>query len=359
MDIKDLVRRSPAWASGADDMHGIVLSCRVRLARNLAAYPFALKASEEDRATVIDRVLEAAKGSRGLEQATYVQMDALDEDERRLLVERRLASPALADGRGRRGVLFDEDETLSIMINEEDHLRLQVILPGLNAAQAWGRIDALDDALGSALEYAYSDHWGFHTSCPTNAGTGLRASVLMHLPALVLAEDMERVMRGLSQMSFAVRGLYGEGTNALGNLFQISNQATLGRAEEEIVDELLQLTRRLVEYERDAQETLLNEARSQINDKVWRAFGLLSHARILSSQEFMNLLSAVRLGLSLELLDGLPAGFLNRLMLLTQPAHLQTGAGRLLKAEDRDVCRAELVRRLWTHQAPSGGTEAP
>ncbi|MCA9642326.1 MAG: hypothetical protein KC492_16605, partial [Myxococcales bacterium] len=269
MNIKELVHQAPAWSSGEDDMRGIVLSSRVRLARNLSGCPFALKASEQDRGAVTDQVLEAARNCPALGQVMYLSVDALDEEDRRLLVERRLISPALADGKGRRGVLFDGEETLSVMVNEEDHLRIQAILPGLNAARAWTRVNAVDDELGKLLEYAYSARWGFHTSCPTNVGTGLRVSVLMHLPALVLAEDMERVVRGLGQMSFAVRGLYGEGTNSSGNLFQVSNQATLGRAEDEIVDDLLKIVRKLVEYEKEAQETLVAEARPQVTDKIW------------------------------------------------------------------------------------------
>lgn len=354
MEMKELLHRTPAWASGEDDEGGVVLSCRVRLARTLDGVRFENKASEEDRETIIAQVLQAAKESEPLGKSSYFPMNALDDDERRLLVERHLVSPALANGEGTRGVLFDEEEVLSVMINEEDHLRLQAILPGLNIESAWQKVDALDDEFAGSLDYACSDRWGFHTSCPTNAGTGLRASVLMHLPALVLAEDMDRVVRGLGQMSFAVRGVYGEGTNALGNLFQISNQATMGRGEAEIVADLQRLARQLVGYEREAQQTLLSEARHQVRDKVWRAYGLLSHSHILSSQEFMNLLSAVRLGLSLGLIDRVPAAFLNRLMILTQPAHLQAGAGRLLKAGDRDVCRAELVRRLLAREG--GGT---
>jgi len=231
------------------------------------------------------------------------------------------------------------------MINEEDHLRLQAILPGLQVKEAWSRVSALDDELGTGLSYAHSAKWGYLTACPTNTGTGLRASVLIHLPALVLTEHMERVLRGLTQMSFTVRGFYGEGTNAVGNLFQISNQTTLGRTEEEIVDGLIRVTRLLIEYERDAQEVLLTDAASQVEDKVWRAFGLLSYARVLSSQEFMNLLSAVRLGCSLALIKDIPSSFMNQLMISTQPSHLQAEAGQELNPEGRDVRRAALVRQ--------------
>jgi protein arginine kinase len=321
-----------------------VVSCRARLARNLSARPFAVRATEADQEYVIGQVLAVAQHTRRLRRATFYQMNALEGYERRLLVERHLVSPALAEGTGPRGVLFSRDEALSVMLNEEDHLRLQAILPGLKAEEAWAQVDALDDELGAGLEYARSEQWGYLTACPTNTGTGLRVSVLVHLPGLVLTEEMERVVRGLAQMSFAVRGFYGEGSNAVGNLFQISNQVTLGRGENELVSALTRLTRELVEHERDAQETLLAQARSQVEDKVWRAHGILANARVLSSQEFMNLLSAVRLGYSLGLSRQVPSSAMNHLMLLTQPSHLQAESGQPLEPEERDVRRAELVR---------------
>ena len=359
MDLRLLIRNLPHWLSGAADAEGMVVSCRARLARNLSTRPFMPKASEEDQAQVIAQVLEAAQRSPQLRSATFFQMNTLDGVASRLLVERRLISPALAEGKGQRGVLFNPDESLSIMINEEDHLRIQAILPGMKLAEAWSQANALDDELGAGLEYAHAQRWGYLTACPTNTGTGLRLSVLIHLPALVLAEDMERVMRALAQITFTVRGFYGEGTNALGNLFQISNQTTLGHSEEEIVASLTRLISQLVEYERDAQETLLMEARSQIEDKIWRAYGILSHARILTSQEFMNMLSALRLGYTLGLIKGVPASFMNHLMILTQPSHLQAGAGRALGPEERDVRRAELVRqRLAELEAARGAGAA-
>jgi protein arginine kinase len=355
MDVAKLVHNAPFWLNGMEDAQGILVSCRVRLARNLVDRPFVAKATTTDQEHIVGQVQEAAQRSRALSQGHFCRMDILEKNERWLLVERRLASPALAEGKTRCGVLFEKDETLSVMINEEDHLRLQAILPGLNARQAWERVNALDDQLGGALEYAHSEKWGYLTACPTNTGTGLRVSVLMHLPALVLAEDMERIMRGLTQMAFTVRGMYGEGTNALGNLFQVSNQTTLGRSEEEIVEELVQLTRLLIEYERDAQETLLNEARSQVEDKIGRAFGILSHARVLSSQEFMNLLSAVRLGYSLSLIENVSPGFMNQLMIITQPSHLQALSGKVLEAEERDLQRADLVRQRIAEECSQSG----
>ena len=344
MNLKELALNSAHWLSGVDDEDGIVLSCRTRLARNLGSVPFAQRNSEEQQEGVIDRVLTAAQSGGQMRQAMFFKMNALQNNERRLLVERHLVSPALADSKGPRGVLFNRDEMLSVMINEEDHLRLQAILPGLRATEAWKQIDALDDELGSGLDYAHSHTLGFLTACPTNTGTGLRVSVLIHLPALVLTDDMERVMRGLAHMSFTVRGVYGEGTNAAGNLFQISNQTTLGSSEAEIVESLTQVTRELIGCERNAQETLLGNARSQIEDKVWRAYGILSHARVLSSQEFMNLLSALRLGRTLSIIENVSYRFMNHLMIETQPSHLQTHAGESLKPEDRDIVRAQMVR---------------
>ena len=347
MSLEGLITTPPSWMSGEDDADGIVISCRVRLARNLARYPFSPRMSEDDQRKVIDEVLAAAKDSRRMTTASYFSMNALDANERRVLVERHLISPSLAEDKGERGILFNQDESLSVMINEEDHLRLQAIYPGTQAQQTWAAIAALDEEITGAVDCAHDKQLGFLTACPTNTGTGLRASILIHLPALVLTEDMERVLQGLNQLSFAVRGVYGEGSNASGNLFQVSNQATLGSTEEKIVEGLLRITSQLVDYEKDAQQSLLREARSQVEDKVWRAYGLLAHARVLSSQEFMNLLSAVRLGLTMGILK-VPAAFINHLMIATQPAHMQAEAGGSLDPEERDLRRAQLVRQKLT-----------
>jgi protein arginine kinase len=342
--LDSLVRTAPSWMSGGDDADGIVISCRARLARNLAQFPFASRITQPQQQQVIDTVLAAAKSSRSMSTATYFGMSVLDGNERRVLVERHLISPTLADDKGERGVLFNQDESLSVMINEEDHLRLQSMSPGTRGKSAFAAICALDDELLNSMDCAHDSRLGFLTACPTNTGTGLRLSVLIHLPALVLTDDMERVLQGLGQLSFTVRGVYGEGSNAAGNLFQISNQATLGASEESILEELIRITEKLVGYERDAQDALRKEARGQVEDKVWRAFGLLSHARVLTSQEFMNLLSAVRLGCTLGLVRGVPSSFLNHLMIATQPSHLRAEAGHSLSPAERDLRRADLVR---------------
>ncbi|MBT6149536.1 MAG: protein arginine kinase [Gemmatimonadetes bacterium] len=344
MKLDSLIRTAPSWLSGDDDADGIVVSCRARLARNLAEFPFGTRITVPQQQQVISAVLAAAKTSRSMSTATYFGMSVLDGNERRVLVERHLISPTLADEKGERGVLFNQDESLSVMINEEDHLRLQAISPGTRGRDAFAAICALDDELLNAVECAHDSRLGFLTACPTNTGTGLRLSVLIHLPALVLTEDMERILQGLSQLSFTVRGVYGEGSNAAGNLFQISNQATLGASEDSILEELIRITDQLIGFEREAQDSLTKEARGQMEDKVWRAYGILSHARILTSQEFMNLLSAVRLGCTLGFVRGVPSTFLNHLMIATQPSHLRADAGRGLTPAERDLRRADLVR---------------
>ena len=345
MKLASLVGATPSWMSGGGDAGGIVVSSRVRLARNLKDYPFSTGITQQQQQRVIEEVRAAAEGNASMGEARFFAMSDLGESERRLLVERHLISPALAEEKGERGVLFNRDESLSVMINEEDHLRLQAICPGTRGREAWSVISSFDDELLESLACARDPALGYLTACPTNTGTGLRISVLIHLPALVLTEEMERVLQGLGQLSFAVRGVYGEGSNAAGNLFQVSNQATLGTSEGELVDSLIAITNKLIECERDAQECLMEEARAQVEDKVWRAWGLLSNARVLSSQEFMNLLSAVRLGHTLGLVGGLSSSFLNHLMIATQPSHLRAEAGRELEAGERDLRRADLVRR--------------
>jgi len=354
MNLNTVIHNAASWLRGVEDESGIVVSCRARLARNLTTAVFTERANDQDRARVVDQVLESARGSIRLGAASFLPMEALDANERRVLVERHLISPGLATGKGPRGVVFNQDESLSVMINEEDHLRLQAMVPGLQAALAWKQVSGLDDELGQGLDYAHHERWGYLTACPSNVGTGLRVSALMHLPGLVLADDMERVVRGLTQMSFSVRGFYGEGTHVLGNLFQLSNQTTLGRTEEELVEDLTRIAEQLIGYELEAQNGLMKEAGSQVEDKVWRAYGLLSHARVLSSQEFMNLLSAVRLGRALRLVDTVPTAFMNQLMIITQPAHLQAESGKELNAEERDILRAEMVRSRFAELAGGG-----
>jgi protein arginine kinase len=232
------------------------------------------------------------------------------------------------------------------MVNEEDHLRLQSLLAGLRLQEAWNMVDRLDEELGQQLPYAFHHEFGFLTSCPTNVGTGVRASVLMHLPGLVLTKEIGKVLQGLTQVGLTFRGLYGEGSEVVGNFFQVSNQTTLGKSEEDLVDHLDKMVRRVIQFESHARQVLLRDARAVTEDKICRAYGLLRYARTLSFEELMNLLSGVRLGTSLKLLPGVRVYTLNKLMIFTQSAHLEQAAGRDLPPHEGDAHRAAYVRRL-------------
>jgi protein arginine kinase len=233
------------------------------------------------------------------------------------------------------------------MLNEEDHVRLQALSSGMSLHDCWEYANTFDTEIGRVLGYDFDDEFGFLTACPTNVGTGLRASILIHLPGLALTREIENVITRISKVGLMVRGFYGEGTDVLGNLFQISNQTTLGRTEEEIIDSLAKVSKQIIEYEKGAQETLMKDAPEQIEDKVWRSYGILSNARVLASNEVMNLLSAMRLGLSLELIDRFDYKMLNELLIITQPAHLQKYVGREMDVTERDMIRAELVRQRF------------
>ena len=322
----------------------MVVSSRVRLARNLRVFAFPRRASEQDQRRIIETVSACCPHGETTSGMTLFHTGHLSELQRQMLVERHLVSPALVKSRGESGVLVAPDEMRSVMVNEEDHLRIQVILSGFQAHEAWWTVRRLERELAEELEYAFSEKWGYLTACPTNTGTGLRASVLIHLPGLVLTQEMEGVTRGITQMGFAVRGLYGEGTDAAGHFFQVSNQITLGPSEGELLELLEKVVGQLMACEQNARETLMREARSKVEDKAWRACGLLRHARLLASQEFMNLSSAVRLGVALGFLQDVEVRALNELMVETQPAHLQYRVKRGLEPLERDLIRADMVR---------------
>jgi protein arginine kinase len=267
--------------------------------------------------------------------------------QKQVFIERRLISSALAAKDGSRGVLVADGEDRSILVNEEDHLRLQSFRSGFDPRGALSLVNDIDDRLSKAVEYAFSDQYGYLTACPTNMGTGLRASVLIHLPALVMTGEIQRMIRSAGQLGLAIRGYYGEGSEVVGNLFQVSNQRAMGRNECDIVESLVTVVARIVEYEKQAASTLYHEARSQTEDKIWRSIGILKTARVLSTIEFMSLCSAVRLGIQLECVDGGIIPLLNELMVLMQPAHLRelTGVGE--SSPERDVVRAGYIRERF------------
>jgi len=339
-----LLERSSPWLSGDGPRADTVLSTRIRLARSLQGVPFTHRARDEQLQGVLMSVAGAAQRTRSFGKGLLLKMGDLDAVERQVLVERHLVSHELSDGVRPRGLLVGADERLSLMINEEDHLRLQSMAPGFQLAEAWSQADAADDELDPSLDFAFSEEIGFLTSCPTNAGTGLRASVLIHLPALVLLNEIQPVLKGVLQVGLNVRGIYGEHSESIGNLFQVSNQTTLGRSEQESIESLERVTRQILDTEEQARDRLMRDARVQIEDKVWRAYGTLRHCRTITTREVVNLCSAVRLGLTLGLADLCPLRVVNELLILTQPAHLQRRFGADLSRAERNVRRAEMVR---------------
>ena len=343
-DFDGLFATTSPWLLGEGPHAEMVLSSRIRLARNLREVPFTHRARTEQLEGVLTSVTQAAQDSPRFRDGLLLRMDACAPIERQVLVERHLVSHELGDASRPRGIVVAPDPRLSLMVNEEDHLRLQALTSGFQLAEAWSLADSADDELGVSLEFAFSDEIGYLTSCPTNAGTGLRASVLIHLPALVLLEEIQRVLKSIMQVGLNVRGLYGEHSEVMGNLFQISNQTTLGRTEQDSIESLDRVTRQIIETEERARERMLRDARTQIEDKVWRAYGTLRYCRSIHAREVINLCSAVRLGVAMGLTGLCPLRTLNELLVLTQPAHLQRSHGSELTPADRNVYRAELVR---------------
>ena len=350
-DLSTIPDYGLGWLDASGPSSDIVLSTRVRLARNLQGSPFGPKARAADRKAVLNRLRATTEKSPQLSGAFLWDLPKLDPITRKILLERRLVSRELIGGEEGKpqpgaAVILSARDPLSIMVNEEDHLRLQSILSGLRLHDGWEMVDRMDEELGQELPLAFHHEFGFLTSCPTNVGTGLRASVLMHLPGLVLTKEIGQVLRGLNQVGLTFRGLYGEGSEVVGNFFQVSNQTTLGKTEEDLVDHLDRIVRQVIEYERQARQVLMREAPAETEDKIWRAYGLLRYARSLSFEEMINLLSGVRLGAGLKLLPDLRVYTLNKIMIYSQRAHLEQAAGKDLPPPERAVHRASLVRRI-------------
>jgi len=343
-DFAGLLARPTPWLSGEGPHAEMVLSTRMRLARNLQSVPFTHRARDEQLQGVLMSIAGTAQRSEAFGNGLLLRMNELSAIERQILVERHLVSHELGDGARPRGIVVGADARASLMINEEDHLRLQVMAPGFQLAETWSLADRADDELESGLDYAFSEEIGYLTSCPTNAGTGLRASVLIHLPALVLLEEIQRVLKSVTQVGLNVRGLYGEHSEVMGNLFQISNQTTLGRGELDSIEQLDRVTRQIVGWEEKARERMMRDARVQVEDKVWRAYGTLRYCRSIQTREVINLCSAVRLGVALGIPGLCSLGVLNELLVTTQPAHLQHAHGGALAPAERNVVRADVVR---------------
>jgi protein arginine kinase len=316
----------------------------VRLARNLERFNFPARLEGAARLECAAPLRERILASKAIAADGYFLLDERPPIERRFLVERHLISREHEDGGPGRAVAVGADEILSIMILEEDHLRLQILKSGLQPVETGRIASSVDDLLDQHLEFAFHPQLGYLTSCPTNVGTGLRVSVMLHLPALVLTRHITKCFQAMAKIGLNVRGLYGEGTEATGDFYQISNQSTLGKTEDSIVRDLAAVVPEVLKYERNARRTLLTRDRRRIEDRVWRAYAMLRHGRILSSEEAMTLLSALRLGVHTGILGGIDPALVNQLFIFSQPAHLQIRAGREIAPAERDVLRADFVR---------------
>ncbi|MFM8980554.1 MAG: ATP--guanido phosphotransferase [Planctomycetia bacterium] len=344
MELGELDRRGGEWLRGGGSQHEFVLSSRVRLARNLAGFPFAQRAPAEQRAEVVTRVQPVLQGLQVAPRTFWVDLEQSDKQVAALLVERHLISRELQGGKGPRGVYFGSDEVVSVMVNEEDHLRIQAITASLALEHCMEVARKVDEALEQRLPYAVSAQHGYLTACPTNAGTGLRASLMMHLPGLVQMGQMDRVFQSASRSGLTVRGFNGEGSPAMGDLYQISNHVTLGRSEEQIVADVNDMVPRIVAYEQRTRQELLTRGRTKLEDRTHRALALLRAARVMTTEEAMGHVSAVRLGVVLGLLPGLDLQRVSELFVLVQAAHVQNLEGRPLEAAERDERRAALLR---------------
>lgn len=343
--VDSLIHQSAEWLRASGPLSDIVVSSRIRLARNVAGYAFSQKIKPAKQAELIDNVEQAVKKSADIKDALYLRYNGLTELDRQFLWERHLISREHATEKGDKAVALTPNEVVSLMILEEDHLRLQAFRSGFNLADAWKIVAEIDNQLEKNLDYSFSATLGYLTACPTNVGTGLRASCMLHLPGLVLTKQVQKVLQALSKLNLAVRGLYGEGTQATGNLFQFSNQITLGQREEEIIDNLECVIRQVVEHEKEARRYLTQKKKAKFEDQIWRALGALKSARSISSQEATQLISLVQLGFHTKMIHAdLTIQDLNLLFLLIQPAHLQKMSQTPLDATERDVQRAELIR---------------
>ncbi|MDE3067742.1 MAG: protein arginine kinase [Verrucomicrobiota bacterium] len=327
----------------------IVMTSRVRLARNLRGAAFPGWAKKQERVKVLEAIRPAVESLPELQGAFSQAMDNLSALDKQILVERHLISREHAVKSAGSGLVLNRDETFCVMINEEDHLRMQALRPGLQLRQAWDAIDHLDTELEKKLDYAFDSELGYLTACPTNLGTGIRVSAMLHLPGLVLAEQINPIVQSVNKLGLAVRGLYGEGTEALGNVFQVSNQMTLGETEGTIVERLEKVLSQIIEHEDNARQTLLEKKPKMVFNHIGRAYGILANAHSISSKETMNLLSLMRLGVDLGMFPGEERSTVDELFILTQPAHLQRQLSDKLSAEERDLVRADMMRERLKH----------
>ena len=359
LDLSLLPDGGVSWLDASGEFSDIVLSTRIRLARNVEGFAFTGRARDGERLRVLAQVREAFQQVEGLRDMLGYRIDEMSPADRLLLHERHLVSKELAGLEThhpvRSGAAVFLGDGLGVMVNEEDHLRLQAMRSGFAVPDAYGTLERIDEELGSRVPFAFHPEFGFLTACPTNTGTGMRASVLIHLPGLVLTKEIGKVLAALQQMGLTYRGLYGEGSEVVGNFFQISNQTTLGRSEEELLDRLMQVVRTVIDKEEEARRVLLRDAGYIIEDKLWRAYGTLRYARSLTFDEAMNYLSGVRLAVGLKLISGLSVYTLNKLLIFSQAAHLEHAEGRSLGESESNLARARYVRQALASEAGTNG----
>lgn len=345
MELNDLIKQTGEWLKGKGSDSDIVISNRIRLARNIEDLKFVDWADKNTRREVAEKAKEAILSSNYMKNSLYVEMDKIDAIDRQLLIERHLISKEHAVDTEYKTAFVSEREIISIMVNEEDHLRLQVIQSGFLLDDTWNIMDNLERELERKLRFAFSNEWGYLTACPTNTGTGLRASVMLHLPGIVTTRQIDSMVHAVSKLGLTVRGFFGEGTEAIGNFFQVSNQVTLGQREEDIINNLKRIIRQIVTQEKGSRDFLKAKKRDIVEDKVSRAYATLEGAHIITSKETIDLLSLVRLGIDLKFIKHIDIPKLNELFLLIQPAHLQKLEGRKISPGERDIKRAELIRK--------------
>lgn len=337
------------WFDGSGLEEDVVVSTRIRIARNLDNYRFPQRMSIEESEKLTQEVLNAMKDISNNHNYKFIRISNLTPIERVSYMEKHLISPGLIQRSDLGSFLIRDDEVITIMINEEDHLRTQVLLPGLNFEEGWEYNSHIDDFLDSNLNFAFHEDFGYLTACPTNVGTGLRASAMVHIPSLVMSGHVGDLIQGLNKIGLAVRGLYGEGTEALGDLYQISNQITLGEEEEKIIGKLKNVIYQVINKERDIRENLMSRQKDQLENRVFRSLGALKYARIISSNEAMNHLSNVRLGMELGIIKDIHFRDITKLMIEIQPASIQEKFNMELSKSQRDVKRATMIRKRLKH----------
>lgn len=345
MKIDDFIHNTGQWLKGTGENANIVMSTRIRLARNLVNQPFPNKAKKSELLETFEMIQNAIKEIDYFKDSLFIKISELDSVDKQFLIERHLMSHEHGSSPDGKGVVVSKEEVLSIMINEEDHLRIQVMHPGFDLDGAWKVINTIDDALSEKLNFAYSSRWGYLTACPTNTGTAMRGSVMLHLPALVMTKQINKVLAAISKLNFASRGFYGEGTQASGNFFQISNQVSLGQSEVDVIQNITGLIRQVIEQEEQARQALLVQNKPMLEDKIFRSYGTLKSAHIISSQETVDLLSMIRLGMDLGIVKDVDRKSINDLFIMIQPAHLQKIEGKKLSASERDAKRASVIRQ--------------